>query len=234
MFFRRRSLPHPAPSMSDSAPPIDCTRINPTVRVRDVVRAIDFYTTRLGFRVGFTWGEPLRFAGMNFGEVQLFLQQGDPGSVPAQVYFVVDDADVLHAYQAGQGVQVLRPPADQAYELRDYTVADLDGNELTFGHYTPSHEPALEIERVDVPVRLERRLAALLEELARHKGMTIGNCLEETLLHTFEALDGSDGVASPHTKSDLRYIATLKAKHGIDYDCHASYRFVERGAGGSK
>jgi catechol 2,3-dioxygenase-like lactoylglutathione lyase family enzyme len=213
-----------------SAPPIDCTRLNPTLRVRDVARAIDFYTSRLGFRIGFEWGEPLRFAGMNFGEVQIFLQQGDPGSVPAQVYFVVDDANALHAYHAARGVNVLRTPADQPYELRDYTVADLDGNELTFGHYTPSREPALEIERVDVTVRLERRLAALLEELARHKGMTVGNCLEETLLHSFEPLDGSDGVASPHTKSDLRYIATLKAKHGIDYDCHASYRFVERDA----
>lgn len=213
--------------MSDSAPPVECTRINPTVRVRDVARAIDFYTSRLAFRLGFTWGEPLRFAGVNLGEVQLFLQQGDPGAVPAQVYFVVDDADALHDYQARQGAQVLRPPADQAYELRDYTVADLDGNELTFGHYKPSREPALEIERVDVPVRLERRLAALLAELAQHKGMTVGNCLEETLLHTFEPL--GEGVASPHTTGDLRYIAALKAKHGIDYDCHASYRFVERG-----
>jgi hypothetical protein len=25
-----------------------------------------------------------------------------------------------------------------------------------------------------------------------------------------------------------RYIQELKAKHGIDYDSHASYRFVER------
>jgi hypothetical protein len=122
---------------------------------------------------------------------------------------------------------VLRTPADQAYELRDYTVADLDGNALTFGHYKPSREPALEIERVDVPVRLERRLAALLADLARHKGMSVGNCLEETLLHTFEPL--GEGVASPHTSADLRYIATLKEKHGIDYDCHASYRFLERG-----
>jgi catechol 2,3-dioxygenase-like lactoylglutathione lyase family enzyme len=215
--------------MPDSTvPPIACTRLNPTLRVRDVAGAIDFYTSRLGFALGFTWGEPLRMAGVNLGEVQVFLQQGDPGSVPAQVYFVVDDADALHGYQAGKGVRVLRAPADQAYELRDYTVSDPDGNELTFGHYKPSREPALEIERVDVPVRLERRLAALLEELARHKGMTVGNCLEETLLHTFEPL--GDGVASPHTASDLRYIATLKAKHGIDYDCHASYRFVERGA----
>jgi catechol 2,3-dioxygenase-like lactoylglutathione lyase family enzyme len=215
--------------MSDSAaPPVQCTRLNPTLRVRDVARAIDFYTSRLGFRLGFTWGDPLRMAGLNLGEVQIFLQQGDPGPVPAQVYFVVDDADALHAYQAANGVQVLRAPADQPYELRDYTVADLDGNELAFGHYKPSREPALEIDRVDVPVRLERRLAALLEDLAHHKGMTIGNCLEETLLHTFEPM--GDGVASPHTPTDLRYIAALKAKHGIDYDCHASYRFVERGA----
>jgi catechol 2,3-dioxygenase-like lactoylglutathione lyase family enzyme len=212
----------------NTAPPAGCTRLNPTLRVRDITRAIEFYTSRLGFTLGFTWGEPLRFAGVNLGDVQIFLQQGDPGTVPGQVYFVVDDADALHAYQAGKGVLVLRTPADQAYELRDYTVADPDGNELTFGHYKPSREPALEIERVDVPVRLERRLAALLEDLARHKGMTVGNCLEETLLHTFEPLDGSEGVASPHTKGDFRFIEALKAKHGIDYDCHASYRFVER------
>jgi len=45
------------------------------------------------------------------------------------------------------------------------------------------------------------------------------------LLHTFEPL--ADGVASPHTQRTLRYIRELKAKHGIDYDCHGSYRFVE-------
>lgn len=36
-----------------------------------------------------------------------------------------------------------------------------------------------------------------------------------------------DGVG-PHTKADLRYVASLKREHGIDYDTHASYRFVER------
>jgi hypothetical protein len=79
---------------------------------------------------------------------------------------------------------------------------------------------------VDVPVRLEKRLAAALADLAKRKHMTIASCLEETLLHTFEPL--GDGVASPHTKGELRYIQELKKKHGIDYDSHASYRFVER------
>jgi hypothetical protein len=89
---------------------------------------------------------------------------------------------------------------------------------------------------VDVPVRLEKRLAALLHDLAEHKRMSVSSCLEEILLHTCEpfspgeglkALERGDGVASPHTKGTVRYIQELKAKHGIDYDTHASYRFVE-------
>ena len=92
---------------------------------------------------------------------------------------------------------------------------------LTFGHPLFNLGPRIEIERVDVPVRLEKRLAALLQDLAEHKHMTVNSCLEETLLHTL------DGVG-PHTKSDLKYIEKLKQKDGIDYDSHGSYRFVEK------
>ena len=67
---------------------------------------------------------------------------------------------------------------------------------------------------------------SVLQDLAQHKRMSLTSCLEETLLHTFEPF--GDGVASPHTKGDLRYIQELKRKHGIDYDSHASYRFVEK------
>ena len=74
-------------------------------------------------------------------------------------------------------------------------------------------------------MRLEKRLAALLHDLAEHKRMSLSSCLEEILLHTCEPL--GDGVASPHTKTTLSHIQELKKKHGIDYDCHASYRFSE-------
>jgi hypothetical protein len=50
--------------------------------------------------------------------------------------------------------------------------------------------------------------------------MSLNSCLEEMLLHT------NDGVG-PHTETTLRYIQELKKKHGIGYDSHASYRFVE-------
>lgn len=109
--------------------------------------------------------------------------------------------------------------------MRDYTVRDLHGYYLGFGHPIFTLGPKVKIERVDVPVRLEKRLAALLYDLAQHKHMSLSSCLEEILLHTNEPL--GDGVASPHTKSTLRYIQELKKKHGIDYDSHASYRFEE-------
>jgi hypothetical protein len=112
-------------------------------------------------------------------------------------------------------------PGDRPYGLRDYRVRDLHGYQLAFGHHLFNVGPRLEIERVDVPVRLEKRLAALVHDLAAHKRMSVNSCLEETLLHTL------DGV-SPHTRSDLEYIKKLKLEHGIDYDSHASYRFVER------
>ena len=40
---------------------------------------------------------------------------------------------------------------------------DLYGYYLVFGHHLFNAGPLLSIERVDVPVRLEKRLAALLQ-----------------------------------------------------------------------
>ena len=209
-----------------SAPKVDVEQYHASLRATDLSAAIEFYTDRLGFRHAFSWGEPPTMAGVNLGETQLFLEAGTPAPQGCSLYFVVGSADELYEFHRARDVPIVEAPGDRPWDMRDYTVRDLDGYALTFGHRIPSREPPLEIERVDVAVRLERRLAAALADLAAHKGMSVSSCLEETLLHTFEPL--GDGVASPHTSADLRHIQELKRKHGIDYDCHASYRFVER------
>jgi catechol 2,3-dioxygenase-like lactoylglutathione lyase family enzyme len=210
---------------SPTVPNIDCEQHQPSLSVADVRAAVDFYTTKLGFSLGFTWGEPPTIAGVNLGKVQVFLEQGTPSPKGCAVYFVVGDADELHEFHRANGVEVLDPPADREYGLRDYAVRDLHGYRLAFGHPIFNAGPRLIIERVEVPVRLEKRLAALLHDLAEFKHMSLNSCLEEILLHTNEPL--GDGVASPHTRRQLGYIQELKKKHGIDYDSHASYRFVE-------
>lgn len=213
--------------MATPAPPdVECEQHHTGLAVSDVPAAVDFYTNKLGFRTSFTWGDPPTMAGVNLDHVQIFLEQGTPAPQGCSVYFVVDDADELHEFHRANGVEIVQAPGDREYGIRDYTVRDLYGYHLAFGHRISLAEgPPLRIERVDVPVRLEKRLAALLHDLAEHKRMSLSSCLEEILLHTNEPL--GDGVASPHTKRTLRYIQELKKKHGIDYDSHASYRFVE-------
>ena len=211
-------------------PQVDCERVHPVLRVSNVPAAVEFYTTKLGFTLGFTWpeGATPTYAGVNLGDVQIFLDQGEPNAGGLEICFVVGNADELHDAQRGRGVEVLVEPADRPYGLRDYSVKDLHGYRLTFGHYIYNVGEPIEIERVDVPVRLEKRLAALLNDLAAYKRMSLSSCLEEILLHTNEELGDTGGVPSPHTKAQLRHIRGLKKKHGIDYDSHGSYRFVEK------
>lgn len=206
-------------------PTVECRFHHTGLPVADVPEAVAYYTDRMGFTLGFTWGEPVSMAGVNLGDAQIFLEQGTPNPDGCNLYFVVGDADELYRFQSGQGVEIVAEPGDRPYGLRDYAVRDLHGYGLSFGHYIYTVGEPVPIERVDVPVRLEKRLAALLHDLAEHKGLTLSGCLEEILLHTCEPL--GDGVASPHTAGQLRHIQELKVKHGIDYDCHASYRFVE-------
>jgi catechol 2,3-dioxygenase-like lactoylglutathione lyase family enzyme len=206
-------------------PDVDCEFHHTVLEVTDLEAAVDFYTGRLGFTLGFTGGEPPQLAGVNLGKAQIFLDRGTPNPAGFNLFFVVGDADELCAFQRANGVEIVIPPADREYGLRDYRVRDLYGYELSFGHYIYNVGDPIPIERVDLPVRLEKRLAALLHDLAAYKRMTLTSCLEEILLHTCEPL--GDGVASPHTKRQLAYIQELKKKHGIDYDSHGSYRFEE-------
>jgi uncharacterized glyoxalase superfamily protein PhnB len=215
--------------MTQPFPTVDCERLHPILPVGDVRAAVEFYTTKLGFTIGFTWpedGTPT-MAGVNLGDKQVFLEQA-PNPAAVSVYFVVSNADDLCEAQRAQGVEIVVEPGDRVYGLRDYRARDRDGHQLSFGHYIFNAGDPIAIERVEVPVRLEKRLAALLHDLAAHKRMSLSSCLEEILLHTNEPL--GDGVASPHTRTQLRYIQELKRKHGIDYDSHGSYRFVETNA----
>jgi catechol 2,3-dioxygenase-like lactoylglutathione lyase family enzyme len=201
-------------------PFVECEQVHPCLVVSDIAKAVEFYTRKLGFKLTFTWGDPPAFAGVNLGNVQMFLKKGTPEPNGCTVSFMIGNADELYEFHLANGVEIAEPIADRDYGIRDYAVRDLHGYYLSFGHHLFNAGPPIKIHRVDVPVRLEKRLAGLLNDLAAHKRTSVNSCLEEILLHTNEGV-------GPHTQTTLRYIQELRKKHGIDYDSHGSYRFVE-------
>lgn len=207
---------------------IRCDAMIPTLAVGDVAAAIDWYVGVLGFEEAWRWGDPPSHAAVTLDGHEIHLSASAPSPGGSWLYFAIDDVDAFHEKLVASeaGVEIVHAPEDQAWQMREMPIRDLVGNDLNFGSPIVPAEPTLPIEREDVGVRLERRLAALLRDLAESKGMTLGELFEETFLHTFEAVD-TGGVASPHTRGQLALIAALKARHGIDYDVHASYRFAE-------
>jgi len=91
-------------------------------------------------------------------------------------------------------------------------------------------EPKVAVERVQLGVRMEKRMVQVLKGLAEFKDMTLGQLLEEIILHSFEAAPGYEGemCASPHGKKSFAAIADLKRIYGMDYNAHAGYGFREK------
>ncbi len=88
---------------------------------------------------------------------------------------------------------------------------------------------AVGIERVQLGVRMEKRMVKVLKGLAEFEGITLGQLLEKIVLHSFEPLAGEEGewAASPHSKGALAAIVDLKRVYGMDYETHATRQFAE-------
>ncbi len=208
-------------------PQFNAECLTPILAVRDFREATDYYTRQLLFDLRWDWGDPPTFGCVSLGKVEIFFclkAQGAPGT---WMSVFMDDVDGYRDAIKRHGADIIREPKDEPWGCREMHVRDPNQHVIRFSQGIPRREPKLPVERVPVEMRLEKRLAAVLKDLARHKDCSIGEVLEETLLHTFERSSGG-GVPSPHTEHTLEHIQELKKKHGIDYDVHANYRFVEQ------
>ena len=85
----------------------------------------------------------------------------------------------------------------------------------------PAAESPLPVERVQLGVRMEKRLVKVLKGMAEYYDMTLGQLLEDIVLHSMNG-------ANAFLPASLEKIAELKKVYGLDYDTHASYRFIEK------
>jgi catechol 2,3-dioxygenase-like lactoylglutathione lyase family enzyme len=114
---------------------ITCERYHAVLPVSDIAASIDFYTSKLGFSLDFTQGQPPDFAAVSFGEnSQLFLIASPKDVGKCGLYFVVSDANAMLARCEAAGAKVVEPIGNRVYDLRDFSIEDRDGYILTFGH----------------------------------------------------------------------------------------------------
>ncbi len=107
--------------------------IAPVFRVADIEAALAYYTDTLGFTKDFVFGN---YAGLKFGAALLHITSGDNyqrllGGGTA--YLFCDEVDAYAAAIKAKGAHLACDPADQPYQMRDFTVIDPDGNHLHFG-----------------------------------------------------------------------------------------------------
>lgn len=202
------------------------SHLTPILRVSDFSASMAYYTQCLGFTKAWEYGDPPDFGCVKRDSIELFLCLGGQGQPGTWISMFVLDVDALYEELSRRGAGVVRAPVDEPWGMREMLVEDPDGHTFRFG--TGIAKKDFRIKRTSVEVRLEERLAAVLCGLASVTNRSVGEVLEETLLHSFEAMPGVPGaVASPHTPATLQLIEELKKKHGLDYETHHSYRFTE-------
>ncbi len=117
--------------------------ISPFLLVRDVKRAAAYYSDVLGFAVRGFWGDPPMFAIADRDGISVMLRQVKAGETfqPNAVledcldaYVAVRDADALHDEYKAKGADIVCPPENQPYMMREFQVRDPDGHVLIFAH----------------------------------------------------------------------------------------------------
>lgn len=117
--------------------------VAPVLLVADVQKTAAYFRDALGFNIPRFWGEPPTFTIASRDGLEVMLNQvgGSDTFRPNaaydgrfDAYFWVNDADALYAEFAAKGADIICPPGDEVYGMREFQVRDPDGHLLAFGH----------------------------------------------------------------------------------------------------
>lgn len=113
---------------------------HPILGTRDINRAIEFYTQRLGFQLAFgDTTDPPNYVGFRRDAVELHMQfQFEHEMSTIRLRFLVEDPDALFNEYGRHGVECSAAGiCDTPWGTREFALYDLDGNALTFYNHLP-------------------------------------------------------------------------------------------------
>jgi uncharacterized glyoxalase superfamily protein PhnB len=116
-------------------------QIVPVFFTTDIPRTLAWYKAKLGFDCLGTWHDPPVYAIVARDHHAFHFRCAEPPkSNPEKytdelldAYLNVEDADVLHAEYAANGVEFTRDLADMPWHAREFVIKDCDGRLLAFG-----------------------------------------------------------------------------------------------------
>ena len=124
----------------------------PTIRVRDIREAVDFYRDQLGFTIE-RGGPDEDNVSLSRGDARIMIEVpsdlfpaeyraaiesrlDSPSSIA--LYMEAPDLEELYARLGDSGVKIVDPLADRPWGQAEFTMEDLQGNWLTFWKATES------------------------------------------------------------------------------------------------
>ena len=117
--------------------------ISPVLAVRDMKKTIEYYTESLSFTLGMTFPTPEspEYADMSKdGMVLMFLPAANLGigeseklGTGVNLYMQIDgNLDAYYDEVKKKGVKITADIKDEPFGIRDFTIEDINGYQLTF------------------------------------------------------------------------------------------------------
>lgn len=105
--------------------------------VKNIEESIRFYTEKLDFKLNFTWNDPIDYAVLKRGEVNIHLSKRkdnpDPDSMYSSIYIFVHDAEMVYNELKNKEVSILSPLSETDYGMKEFDIKDTEGYVLSFG-----------------------------------------------------------------------------------------------------
>jgi len=131
-----------------------------------VLKTTEFYCKVLGFKQRWLWGDPPSFGCVGLGKAELFFNQQP--EIAARIeghqhWFSVEDVQALHEQHRAAGAAIISPLENKPWNVREYTVRDINGYHLRFSGALEYERPKTWAEQLPPHIRIDVHLPTLEE-----------------------------------------------------------------------
>ena len=105
----------------------------PELKVPDVAAAQEYYRDHFGFDIAW-YNTNGRIGAVSHGECAIFFREHKGETQPSVFWCFCEDLNVAHQTLSANGADIVDPPANKPWGLRQFTVQDAYGNLFHFFH----------------------------------------------------------------------------------------------------